>query len=348
MRYIRIIDANINRSAEGLRILEEIFRFIYDDISISERLKFIRHEVRELSKNLPLSQFRESATDVGKDSAAISEMKRESIADILNANLKRVEESFRVLEEFFKIDDKRMSSAFKKLRFQIYSLEQDIFSIKRRFRDIFSLNKVLYGIIDTRFSNKSHKVICSSLIEGGVKIIQLREKILDDRQLLSTASEIAKICKDNGVIFIVNDRVDIAILSDADGVHLGQSDIDILDARRILGSNKIIGVSTHNQQQVEQIVPYNPDYIGFGPIFTTNSKENPDPVVGVELLAKIKALYQDLPIVAIGGINLDNFNKVINSNPEMIAVLSGIVGKDDIAGEVKKYRSLMDDTVRVC
>jgi thiamine-phosphate pyrophosphorylase len=340
----RIIDANLNRASEGLRVLEEIFRFIEEDPSITNRLKKLRHFIRTETKSKELLNYRSSETDIGKDSFSFSEKKRDSLEHLFFANSKRIQESLRVLEEFYKPVNEGLAYSFKKFRFEIYNIESDFFGIKRKFRGIIKDTPQFYGIIDTRFSKKNHIEICRELINGDIKIIQLREKELKDKELLKIARKLSQICKDNEVLFIVNDRVDIAYLSDASGVHIGQDDLEINDVKKIIGFKKIIGKSTHNLEQVREAFEKKPDYIGFGPIFSTKSKENPDPVVGIENLKKVKEEYPQFPVVAIGGINISNINNVVSCRPDMISVMSGFISKNHISEEIKKYRRIINDT----
>ncbi len=348
MEYFRIVDANINRASEGLRILEEIYRFLYNDSNISAKLKEIRHKVRFSIQEYPLIKFRESNTDVGKNSFSNLEKNRESIEKIFLANIKRVEESLRVLEEFFKLGNHEKSFLFKKLRFEIYGIEQEIYSLKRFFNTILSTNEILlYGIMDSRFTGIDYEKLCCELIEAGIKIIQLRDKVLTDKFLLQTAKKLSEICKEKEVLFIVNDRADVAYLADADGVHLGQDDISIDNAKKIFGFNKIYGLSTHNLKQVEEASKKDVDYIGFGPVYPTKSKENPDPVVGTDNLKLISSKY-NIPVVAIGGINHNNIGDVVKCNPKMICVMSGIISRKNVKNEVLKFRREINDTIRIC
>ncbi len=345
MRILRIIDANINRASEGIRVIEDIFRFFYNNKNISEKLKKIRHDIRVKTKKFNLIDYRDSINDLGKETFLKEEVLRDDIEDVIKANIKRVEESFRVLEEIFKILDLELSEFFKKVRFEIYTLEKKIFSKKNKFFSLFPNKPILYGIIDKRFSSYSHYDIAKQLLDGGIKIIQLREKILTDKEFVENAIKIKKLTENYDALFIVNDRIDIAVICDADGVHLGQGDIDVKIARNFLGENKIIGLSTHNFAQVKDAIEIKPDYIGFGPIFPTKSKENPDPVVGVDNLRKIlKEVRSIFPVVAIGGINLNNIKDVISCKPHMICVMSGIIGQKDIVRTVKKYMEIIDDS----
>ncbi len=348
-KYYRVIDANVNRASEGLRILEDIFRLFYKDEDFVKKVKDIRHTIRKSCSDNNYILSRDISKDSGKSSFTISEKNRNSVEDIYFANSKRVQESLRVLEEFFKIVNSNKSFLFKNLRFEMYKLEEELFSTKYSFRKLLENNSILlYTIIDSRFCSKSRIDTCKELLDGGAKIIQLREKVFNDREFLETAKEMKKLCENYNAIFIVNDRVDIAYFSNADGVHIGQDDIPFDNVKKLLGFNKIIGLSTHNLAQVEAAYELSLDYIGFGPVFPTKSKENPDPVVGVKNLKKIKEKFKNLPVCAIGGINFSNIEDVIKCMPDMICVMSGITLEKNIKETVENYRRIIDDSVNLC
>lgn len=186
----------------------------------------------------------------------------------------------------------------------------------------------------------SYKEIAETCVEKGVKMLQLREKYLSDRELLAVAREISAITKGTATNFIVNDRVDIAQLSDADGVHLGQDDLSITEARKILGNDKIIGLSTHSIQQAKDALSQNPDYIGFGPIYATPTKEIADPVVGTKLLSEVLA-FADVPVVAIGGIDENNAKCVIDAGAKNICAVRYLMNNQDLGSRIDYLERLI-------
>lgn len=199
----------------------------------------------------------------------------------------------------------------------------------------------LYAIIDNSIRpSLSNMEIAKRVLAGGAEILQLRGKGLSSKELLEQAREISLLTTAAGAIFIVNDRADIALLSDADGLHLGQDDLPISEARKILGKDKLIGVSTHNLEQAVTAERDGADYIGFGPVFETTTKADAEEAKGVQALREIKKTVS-IPLVAIGGINLDNIKEVINTGADCAAAISAVVKADDIEGAV---RSL----VKVC
>ena len=175
---------------------------------------------------------------------------------------------------------------------------------------------------------------------GGARIFQYRNKTASMKDAYDEAMSLRTRAKKLGVLFLVNDRCDLALAIDADGVHLGQSDLPYLSARRLLGPEKRIGVSTHNAGHVRDAERLGPDYIGFGPIFAPASKADHDPVVGLEGLRSIRALTS-LPVFAIGGIQLQHVRPLMDAGANGIAVVSAVVGASDVSAEVARFSGLM-------
>ena len=190
----------------------------------------------------------------------------------------------------------------------------------------FQLPKI-YPITDTTLSSLSHAEQVKRLIAGGATFIQLREKSNSVRAFCTDAAEAISIARSAGANVIINDRVDVAIALGADGVHLGQADMPVAAARRLLGDNAIIGFSTHNLEQVKAALALPINYLAFGPIFQTQSKRNPDPVAGLDALSIIKSLNSRLPVVAIGGIDKSNVIGVWSAGADCAAIISAIVAE---------------------
>jgi thiamine-phosphate pyrophosphorylase len=196
-------------------------------------------------------------------------------------------------------------------------------------------------ITDTVIQKKySHYEIAKMAIIGGVDMIQLRDKSLPTGELIETAIKIRKLCNKNRVTFIVNDRVDIAMLSGADGVHLGLEDISIKDARKLLGRNKIIGGTAHSLKEAKEAEKNGADYIGFGHIYHTGSKFKRDKPKGVVLLRKIVNEIKT-PIIAIGGINIENSEDVVDTGVYGIAVIGSVVNSKNPVKSVKELRKII-------
>ncbi len=204
----------------------------------------------------------------------------------------------------------------------------------------FNLPKI-YPITDTALSSLSHAEQVKRLIKGGATLIQLREKNNSVRSFSDDASEAIRIARLAGASVIINDRVDVALALGADGVHLGQIDMPVAAARRLLGNDAIIGFSTHNIQQVRAALDLPIDYLAFGPIFPTQSKHNPDPVAGLEALSLIKSISGHLPVIAIGGIDESNVVEVLSAGADSAAIISAIVAEPaQIAKNVRDFLTL--------
>ena len=185
----------------------------------------------------------------------------------------------------------------------------------------------IYPITDVRLSKISHVEQVEKLIEGGAKFIQLREKYASAREFYKSAESALKISRKHNVKIIINDRVDIALALKADGVHLGQDDLPPAEARKILGEKAIIGFSTHNVEQAIAAVRMPIDYLAIGPIYTTKTKENPDAIVGLEGLRKVREATGNFPLVAIGGINLENLREVYDAGANSAAIISNLISE---------------------
>ncbi|MEO8513328.1 MAG: thiamine phosphate synthase [Ignavibacteria bacterium] len=196
-------------------------------------------------------------------------------------------------------------------------------------------------ITDTVIQKKySHFEIAKLAIKGGADIIQLRDKSISTSELIETAKKIAILCRKNSVLFLVNDRVDVAIVSGADGVHLGQEDIPIKDARKLLGRNRIIGGTAHSMKEAVQCEKDGADYIGYGHIYRTLSKHKPDKPKRTENLKKIVAKIS-IPVFAIGGISPKNINEVVQTYVHGAAFIGSVLKSIDPVKTIKELRKKM-------
>ena len=192
----------------------------------------------------------------------------------------------------------------------------------------FELPKI-YPITDARISGISIPEQVERLIAGGATLIQLREKYSPSRDFYESAAKAVDIAHSAGARIIINDRVDIALALKADGVHLGQDDLPCTLARRILGDKAIIGLSTHSPEQAIAALSLPIDYIAIGPIFSTTTKDDPDPLVGLDGLTRTRRLIADFPLVAIGGIMCANMQEVIEAGADSAAIISDLVSDAD-------------------
>lgn len=182
----------------------------------------------------------------------------------------------------------------------------------------------LHVLTDTELQSRfSHVELAKLAIKGGTDILQFRQKIGTTREMIEICREIKRLCEDSDVTFIVNDRVDVAIASEADGVHLGQEDFPIPLARKLLGETRIIGGSAVTLEEAKECLSEGADYIGFGPVYPTTSKDDAGPVTGIELLKEaVNAI--SIPIIAIGGVTVENTPEVIRAGSQGIAVISAV------------------------
>jgi thiamine-phosphate pyrophosphorylase len=193
----------------------------------------------------------------------------------------------------------------------------------------------LYVILDAGLIRGSVQEIAGQLIGAGVRMLQYRAKNACAQEMLETATSLAEIARTRGADFFVNDRPDVAYLAGANGVHVGQDDLSVEQARAVMGQGRWVGVSTHNLQQFEEAAASSADYIAIGPIFETATKMSPDPVVGTELIRRVRPLTTK-SIVAIGGIRLNKAADVIEAGADSVAVISDILSARDPAEQARQ------------
>ena len=202
----------------------------------------------------------------------------------------------------------------------------------------------IYPITDRPISGSDHLTQIRSMAAGGATLIQLREKFLPSDEFFSEAQEAAEFARAEGLTLIINDRVDIALASGASGVHLGQEDLNAAAARRLMGDDAVIGISTHNLAQAAEAARLPVDYIAIGPVFQTATKTDPDPVVGLEGVSAAKEAVGDIPLVAIGGISLANFRDVLAAGADSVAVIGAVLEHPEgISRAVSEFLSQIGD-----
>ena len=194
----------------------------------------------------------------------------------------------------------------------------------------------LYVILDTALLTIPVQDCAQELAEAGVKLLQYRDKTAPARDLMHSSRSLASLLTPQGITFIVNDRADVAVLAGASGVHVGQDDLGAEQARALVGNEKLVGVSTHNIDQFRAAAATSADYIAVGPVFATSSKANPDPVVGTDFIRRVRDI-SDKPIVAIGGITLENSVAVVQAGANSVAVISDILRAPDRGLRARQY-----------
>ncbi len=336
--YFRIIDANLNRACEGLRNIEEYTRFVLNNKDISKELKNLRHQITMFFEPIydKLVNSRDTTNDVGVNIENIT--KKQSNSDVVKANIKRTQQALRVLNEYGSLNDC--------YRYKMYEIEKEIMKIantekKTNIKQALLNNKNIYLI--TSQNNLSEDEFIdkiAQILNAGVKLIQYREKNKTAQEIIKIGKKLRQLCSMYDALLIVNDRVDIAKIIDADGVHLGQDDIDINSARKILGDDKIIGISTHKPDDAIIAQDNNADYIGVGPVFKTPTKPNTDPV-GLEYVKWVKNNIR-IPFYAIGSIDENNIFKVVEAGATKVAAIRALMDSSDINMTVKLFSEALN------
>ncbi|MBN1392207.1 MAG: thiamine phosphate synthase [Sedimentisphaerales bacterium] len=335
----RIIDANFNRAREALRVIEDFCRFALSSTQLTTCAKQLRHALSAAVAHLDPSQLiaaRDSLGDVGAGKTVDNQLQRNDLRDCFTAACKRLSESLRCLAEMTQTLNPEVAQTIENLRFTAYNLEKDIFLFADATEKFKSVR--LYVIIS---SNLPADVISLThqCVTGGADCVQLRAKDIEDAQLFALALEFTKICKDSGVLAIINDRVDIAVTAGADGGHLGQDDLPIEQARKLQTTPLIVGKSTHSIEQLHAACSELPTYVSLGPVSATATKPTASPV-GLDYVKQGIAELADTGIahVAVGGITLENIKDVLNAGAKTIAVCSAVTESADPARACKKLK----------
>jgi thiamine-phosphate pyrophosphorylase len=333
----RIIDANCNRIGEGLRFLEDVARFILNDEKLSQQLKSTRHEVIHNLSSLGIDTLstRDAFGDVGRDNESISH--QEDLPSLVKANSKRVQEALRVVEELAKLPDispNLTSDKFESTRFAMYTIEQQLISKLQRLDKIQRLFG-LYVILDTQtLGQRDIFEVAEKVISGGASVIQLRDKQREKGELLNIAHNLADLCRQTNILFIINDYLDIAIAANADGIHVGQDDLPVNAIKKQMSIDKIVGISVNTLNEAQKAHGGGADYIAVGSVFSSSTKKNAK-VVGINTLRTIRQKIS-LPIVAIGGINEQNIGEVMASGAVAAAVISAVISEEDIENTTRR------------
>lgn len=342
---LRILDAVANRAGEGLRVVEDFVRFVLDDRQLTERCKRLRHELAAALARVPFAwrlAARETLADVGTKVSTPSEQVRGDAAEVARANFVRLQESLRSLEEYAKTFDSQMAAEMERLRYAVYTVHRAVETTQQALCRL--ANTRLYVLVDGRGSAEELVALVDSLVRSGVDAVQLRDKRLEDRELLERAKRACEAAHAGGALLIINDRPDLAVLAGADGVHLGQNDLSVKDARTLVGPEALVGVSTHSIDQARQAVLDGASYLGVGPVFPSATKHFEE-FPGLGLLRAVAAEIR-LPAFAIGGIHHQNVGEVLGTGIGRIAVSSAVVAAADPAQAARQLKSLLDQAWR--
>lgn len=342
----RLLDAAANRAREALRVLEDVARFILNDAVISEELKSLRHAIQQTLDKITQGAAilaRDTIGDVGTTISLPSEMTRSSVLSLVRSNAARAQEALRSLEEVTKLQDGELAGRFEQLRYRVYKTEA---VLARRFVITRQLEEArLYLLVTDSLCVQPIGKVVKEACAAGVDIVQLREKSMPDARLRELAGYVRAWTAAAGALFIVNDRPDIASLVGADGVHLGQEDLSIAEARRIIGGDKIVGVSTHNVDQLNRAVLEGADYLGVGPVFPSTTKQF-DAFAGLEYVREA-AGRTSIPWFGIGGINGDNLQMFREAGGKRIAVSSAICNSQNISDTARRLRGALEAEIQI-
>lgn len=330
----RILDANLDRAREAVRTIEEWCRFGLEDLELCDRCKQMRQELAQWHRE-EFRRARNTPDDPATGLSHANEVNRPDVQSVLRANMGRLQEALRVLEEYGKVIDRDFGEAMKQMRYQVYTLESQLLAYENAKQEINNIGELrrqklrsakLYLVtmpVDNIVS------VVESALQGGVQIVQYRQKEGEDGTRLAIAQQLCDICHQYEALFLVNDRVDIAIAVGADGIHVGQTDLPVSTVRQILNANGgdasayIIGQSTTNPQELDIALNNQVDYVGVGPVHATPTKPN-KAASGYEYV-KYAAANIDIPWFAIGGIDEHNLGEAIAAGAERVAVVRALM-----------------------
>jgi thiamine-phosphate pyrophosphorylase len=331
----RILDAAANRAAEALRVVEDYTRFRLDDAHLTQLGKNLRHDLAAALEPLAIParlSARDTSHDIGTNITTPAEMRRESIENVIVAAFSRLSQSLRSLEEYSKTIDNAISAEIEPIRYRSYTLQRAIGATADGLARLELVR--LMVLIDGRDSADGLASLVRDLMSAGVCAFQLRDKRLDDADLLARARTIEPIIHQAGGLLFINDRPDLAALSKAAGVHLGQTDMSVKDARSIVGPRRLIGVSTHTIDQAKQAVLDGASYLGVGPTFPSTTKQFED-FPGLDFVREASRQVA-LPAFVIGGVTPENIPDVIASGGQRVAIAEAIAESDSPAAAAKK------------
>lgn len=340
-----MVDANLNRAREALRTLEDLARFVLDEAALSGEAKALRHELtgvihRAFGPRAGLVAHRDTPGDVGTAITAPSERERSSAADVAAAAGSRLGEALRVIEEALKIEAPGEAASVERIRYRGYELERRL--LPKLARPLARMRLCIL-ITERLCTHHAWERVAGLAIEGGADGLQLREKDLNDRELLGRAKRLVAMTRGSGVRVFINDRADVAALAEADGVHLGKEDLSIADARRIVGSHRLIGATCASAAEAKGAFAEGADMVGVGPIFASTTKARPA-LGGLELARSIAAdpELRGRPWVAISGIDEGGAKLLAEAGCPGVAVSSAVCSASDPRDAAARIRRAIE------
>ncbi len=340
---LRILDASLNRAGEGLRVVEDYVRFVLDEPFLTDQVKSLRHDFGAAIVAIsPTDRHaaRDTQRDVGTEISHTSEQRRGDASEVCAASLKRVEQSLRSLEEYGKLVDGAFAGQIEAIRYRLYTLEKAI-DIGRMSRERLEGIR-LCVLIDGHGSEAEFERFIRGLVEADVGMFQLRDKRCNDRELVARARLLRQLTRGRRTLCIINDRADIAAAVDADGVHLGQEDLGVKDARAIVGTRMLIGVSTHNVDQARAAVLDGANYLGAGPTFPSQTKKF-EKFAGLNYLRELAGEIR-LPTFAIGGITAQYLRDVLSSGISRVAVGAAVTQAGNPSVAIHELSSILNES----
>ena len=342
----RLLDANANRAREGLRVLEDAARFILDDPELCGEAKGLRHLVTSAVADLLGRRglaARDAGADVGTGIQEASEFQRPTLVSVIEAAGHRVPEALRALEEYAKVIDADVARSLEQARYRHYDLAGSVGAGMVRFTPSTWRVQVL---LTESLCRHPWREVLDRAIAGGADSIQVREPDFTPAQLLARTRDVLSVAAPAGVSVIVNDHADVAVAAGADGVHLGQGDFPVEDARRVIGDGMLLGGSAHDLAEAQRNLDAGCDYCGVGRLFASHTK--PD-ARGAEcdVLRDFVASWPTWPHLAIGGISADTIDQVIEAGARAVAVCGAVCGADEPDAVVASMRLALENTTRV-
>jgi thiamine-phosphate pyrophosphorylase len=380
----RLLDANLDRAREGLRVLEDWSRFALDRADLVASLKDLRQRLGRLHHSRYKLE-RDTAGDTGAGMGHPAQLERQAPAQVLAANAGRVQEALRVLEEFGRLEDPALAAEAAAIRYRLYDLDVELLKATGRpaaaaEEHAGSANAMAStdrlpthgrtmtpGAVEADAATPSRsceaaesrrerlqacnlylitrpvadlEAVVEASLQAGVRLVQYRAKEADDRSRLAEAQALRDLCSRHGALFLVNDRIDLALAVDADGVHLGQDDLPPQLARQLLGPEKLIGRSTHRIEQLRQAQADGCDYVGVGPVNATPTKPGRTPV-GLDYVRQAAAEAR-IPWFAIGGIESSSLAPVLEAGARRVAVVRAITDASAPAAATRELLAGLD------
>ena len=324
----RMADAAFNRAREGVRVLEDLARFILDDAETAAHLKQARHRLTAIAASWsgpPMESARDTAGDVGTSISTSSEGSRQDLQAIASAAGHRATEAVRTLEELAKLESPRLAPELESIRYGLYDLTAAVEQILPS--RTWPQWKLCVLLTETLCHHQWLQV-AEAAIDGGADCLQLREKSLSTRELVARATKLVSLARPRGTTVMVNDRVDVALAANADGVHVGQEDLSVAQVRFMAGSRLLVGATVRTIEDVEQARRDGATYCGIGPMFSSNTK--PDLATGgVARLRNLLPALGSLPHLAIGGIDHANVPEVMSAGGRGVAVCGAVCGSEN-------------------